>query len=619
MANLLTLNGVKYPVLAQNPLPKGKRLFERRSRPTQASDAAIQEAHWKISGPMGQSQESAEGFLGVDHTSNLDHFNNGLLTSTAGRSTVTISGGDPATGTQFLPQVLPMLLGGFQLADISHIEEDRTKLVVGRGQAVSIVDASAMTLDKTHVKSENVAGMTVWRNKARLGFGPGREMETLSRFDPDSLSAEFIAESGQYALEMTTGTDRWWGISANQAAGDENELFYALDDWATFSNEFAVGDSQVPATGIGTIGPYTIKGDRTGAYSFTNNGKPVRVLESVRGYSDARNGASIAAAFGWLYITTALGLKATIPGQRENDVGPGAIDGYSGPSGQPRKVRFFKDSLWLIELVGSDTYVWRGRFGAQTADTGQPDWYGFRVLSSTTVDAIGVNADRTNPTLVLGEGNSTLSHYILAERTREIADSTYAAAFSTDGGTWFGSTLARNPNLHRNVRSAQFVTENCNGSNTWQLAVSVDEGSYVNIGSAVSSNGHQTLVPVSAGAPIGTVDFHQLKPRLTQVAASASAPPQIRGFLSVQYDERPRRVEQITITVRLGDQGRSIATDRAALEGLAGHGQGQPVAVQLPGEPSTTRYGFVDDVMESDLSGDGIVGMTISIALWETS
>lgn len=180
--------------------------------------------------------------------------------------------------------------------------------------------------------------------------------------------------------------------------------------------------------------------------------------------------------------------------------------------------------------------------------------------------------------------------------------------------------MMRSPNTHKYLRLATFVTENCDDSNTWQLAVSADGGSYVNVGSAVSSNGHQTVRPVSGGAPLSTVAFHNVKPRLTQTAASSTAPPQIRGPLEVIYDERPDMVEEVFVTVLLGQRGnRTAEQDYDALESLADHSQGTPVTVRLPGE-SAVRYGFVVGLDNArDITGDQVRAVDLRLVVWETS
>ena len=175
-------------------------------------------------------------------------------------------------------------------------------------------------------------------------------------------------------------------------------------------------------------------------------------------------------------------------------------------------------------------------------------------------------------------------------------------------------------NLHRTLRSATLVSENCTAANTWQLAVSLDEGAYANVGSAVIANGHQVIRPVTASAPSAGINFHTLKPRLTQVAANSSAPPQIRGPLTIIYDERPDTVTDIQVVVLLGQQGRQTETSADALLALADHGQSQPITIRLPGQiANVNQYAHVSDVEIEDRTGDGVLMATVSLTMWETS
>ena len=181
--------------------------------------------------------------------------------------------------------------------------------------------------------------------------------------------------------------------------------------------------------------------------------------------------------------------------------------------------------------------------------------------------------------------------------------------FATTGGVWYGATTMRSNHVRKTVRWGRFITENASASNTWTLAVSMTGGAYSNVGSAVTANGAQKVVPATvSSAPTG----YTIKPRMTQVAASSAAPPQLRGTLEIGYDERPDRVIECAFTLHL--------QSRAELTRLEGYADGedttgqQPLEIRLP-EDSTLRYGFVTQVEEQDLTQAGVIGAAVTVIL----
>src|SRR5690606_29395829 len=122
--------------------------------------------------------------------------------------------------------------------------------------------------------------------------------------------------------------------------------------------------------------------------------------------------------WGWTYITTVLGLKATVPGQIENPAGPGTDRRYEGPSGRPAAIWATKDALFLAEVTPEgDTYLYRGefddgRYGGNTAGTGNPAWFPFHYLPATETEVISATGLRPTPTVIVGEGPQA-SYYTL--------------------------------------------------------------------------------------------------------------------------------------------------------------------------------------------------------------
>lgn len=604
------LNGITY-MLA--PAEKGRRPYLRATRPSQPSDPGrLREIAWTLSGPLGHSREGPDGVLACDYTTTLDHRWPGLLTSGPARNPLTLTSQDPATGDGTLPQNLPMLLGGFSTTNLSKIVEDRTRLLMARGQALTTVTPSGMAVATTEVRDTAIEDLVVWRNQARVSYGNSRDIDTVTTYI--SNRPQFSAVSGQRAKEMAVGTARWWGVNASATGANENRAVYSTDDLSTFAT-FPVGDEKVPATGIGIAGEHTVFGFETGVWGFTDAGLPAPVLDNLRDHRSANNGIAFAYAWGWLYVATAVGLWAVdVARGVANPVGPGeGLDGagFEGAiDGRPTAVMLYRDTLRVAYLTTTgDTVILWGYFGPLTLATGRPDWFTHSLHSSLQCDAMGGTAQRTNPTFMVGEATN-LAWYTEGRRGREIADANYV--FSTADGIWYGTTLQRDGAMHKALRYACFITENCDASNTWQLALSPDEGAYVNIGSAVTTNGHQHIRETTP-----TFDFHAVKPRLTQVAASSSAPPQIRGPLTMVYEERPDTVLEVRLTVLVTGNTRSPATNRANLEALSEHDQADAVVVQLPGEV-TNRYCFIREVTHADWGSPEVDAVTIELSIMET-
>jgi hypothetical protein len=390
---------------------------------------------------------------------------------------------------------------------------------------------------------------------------------------------------------------------------DTNQARFTLDDFTSISNAFDVGDSGRNLTGIGTLGPLTIFGAEDGVFSFTDSGKPVRVNDALRGHRSLNNGARHASIWGWDYYITDFALYAWSPNVN-NPVGLESFAGFEGAiDGRPTAVFPWREYLFATYYTtAGDSYVIIGKFGPSTASTGQPDWYPFIKLTGVRSECIWATSLQTNPTLLIGSGTNAV-RVTMGRRGRDILDSNYV--FSTAGGTWFGTTMTRAQSMHKYVRHFSLQSEQCSNTKTWRLAVAVDGAAYVNVDAAVTTNGHHILRPVSGGAPHPTVDFHTIKPRLTQVNDSTTLPPQIRGNLTLTYDERPDMVVEVRAAIL------TRAGDMSELEEYLGHGTDTPQAISLPRD-NKTYYGFVTGVGPlTDVAGDGVQAVQVNIVIWD--
>ena len=602
--------------LAQDSnLPSGKRALARESRPSQSSDPSrLGQATWQIGGtPIGASREGQDGQLRTDYADNLDTRFDDLLIPAPAATAITLNGSDPPGSSTAMFYGTAIYGGGVYqggtaasvAGNVQHIDEQAGYLFFHRGPFSTQVNQS-WSVVQTLAMGSVVSGAENWKGFGWVGLSGGTAM--LKRTGVTSTGATYtdvtVGGSNVYAGALKKGTDRLWMVNA-----DTNQARYTLDAFVSISNSFDVGDSAMTLNGIGTIGPYTIFGSEDGVFGFTDSGKPVRVNEALRGHRSANNGSRHASQWGWDYYVTDIGLYAWTPNVN-NPVGLEANDGFEGPiDGRPTTVFAWREYLFATYLTtGGDSYVILGKFGPSTAATGQPEWFPFLKFSSTESECIWATSLPTNPTLLIGSGTNAV-RVTMGRRGRDIADSNYT--FSTAGGTWYGTTMTRGQNLHKYLRSASLQTEDCSSTKTWRLAVSCDGDSYQNVGALISTDGHHILKPTTGSAPMATVDFHTLKPRLTATNDSATTPPKVRGHLTVTYDERPEMVTEIraALLVKPGDV--------AALEEAIGHEQHSPQRISLPGDAGT-YYGFVTAVGPvADLRGDGIETVQVSVLLWD--
>lgn len=611
----ILINGKSYPLAYDSQLPAGKRALRRKVRPSQTTDPArMGQAKWQLGGvPLGFSREGPNGFLGLDYTDNIECMYDDLLTASPAPNNVTLTTMDPASTADAMyggPKYGAAKYGGGATAstagNATHADMQAGKLYIGRGPFDTQVNSS-FAVEDTAVLEGIIAGKVTWQSFGWVGVGSGAVLK--KRSGVTSSGATYTDVPGYYVGDMKRGNDRLWFVDAQN-----NVIKYAFDDFTTVGPTagITVGDDARQLTGIHTLGPYTICGALDGVFGFTDAGKPVTV-DDLEGEDSLNNGARGVSQWGWAYYITDLGLKAWTPNV-SNPVGPESLNGFEGPiDGRPTAIWKWRENLFVAYLTtAGDTYILRGIYGPNTDGTGQPFWFPFKKLSSVECHLLYATprSFATNPRIVAGRGTN-ITTYIMGRRGRDIADSNYA--FSTEGGDWYGTTMTRGQELHRYLRYASFFTESCSASKTWQFAVSCDGGAYVNVGSAVTTDGHQIVRPVSGGVPLTTVDFHTLKPKLTQVNNSSTTPPQIRGHLTVVWDERPDMVEEVEATIQLENP-----EWWSTLKTQVGHATETPVAISLPGD-TATHYGFLVDVIEEDLKGDGVLGAGIRLVLWPTA
>jgi hypothetical protein len=424
-----------------------------------------------------------------------------------------------------------------------------------------------------------------------------------------------------YAGPLAVGSDRCWYITKNATGEQENMVGFTVNDFETVANPFQVGDPKVPANGLGPFGPFLFSGTRTGIFTFTEQNKKVPLSRALTGHSSVNNGSQFAdPGWGWNYCITDIGLRA-LTSHIDNPVGPGeSMRQFTGHAGRPTAIFAERGELFVVyQTVAGHSYAYRGTFGPQTAQTGQPDFYPWWYKADTTCKAVFSTNTPTNTALVWAEGGAG-AYETIARDGRD--DLLAARTYDIGGGVWYGTELDRDPHLLKVARLARIHTKGLATTSSWTLALSFDRGSYLTIGAAVTANGFQTLRPVSSGAPVANISGRAFKPRLTQVATGSGAsttPPEIAETLEIEYDERPASVTIFGATVQLTGNEQSKLGTIALLESFAGSSTTGPLRIRLPDE-ATDRFAMVADVTNRrDIQGDGIEAIDVILHLWSTT
>lgn len=620
----------KFALVADNLLPSGKRAIVRSYRDTNARDPGrIRTVQWEVSGPIGHSKHSLAGILATDYVQNLETRWLRRLISAGARNAITLTSKDPAgvSGTSKLGQ---FKLGAQKLGanvstsdNVTAFDEQDGRMYAHRGRLSTQMLISSWAVEATHVHPEPVTGALGWYGKGRVGLGAAARMRTrVSASTTGAIYEETQTLIGEdvYAGALADGSDRCWYTTRGPSGELENQVAFTPNGFETISNAFAVGDARVKATGLGPHGPLTHVGNYTGVFSFTDQAKPVPLSRALKGHSSANNGSQFAdVGWGWNYYISDVGLRA-ISGHIDNPVGIGErMREFTGHAGRPTAIWAERGELWVAYLDGSNSYGYRGVFGAETAQTGQPDFYPWWYRASTTCQAIFSTNTPANTAVIWGEGTNCAYETI----DRLGRDDTFTSrVYGVLGGSWHGTELDSDPHLLKVLRRARLRTKGMTAGSSWTLAFSFDGGSYLDIGE-VTENGYHTLMPVqpNTNVPLDDIAGRAMKPRLTQVAAGSGAettPPEVAGVLEVEYDEVPEAVTVVVLTVQVKGTDLSKQGTVAALERYTGSSTDGPLKVRIPDEERDCWAMIADIGNRRDIKGDGVEAIDVTLHVWAT-
>lgn len=222
---------------------------------------------------------------------------------------------------------------------------------------------------------------------------------------------------------------------------------------------------------------------------------------------------------------------------------------------------------WLVtavlnEITGNTWLVaWRPR------QAGDPHPYPLspyvigRVPSSAVsrfVEYAGyANGERTLPAWVAGNGSNAL-WWVDGRTSRFIDDTSYR--YITAGTTYLSNLYLNG--VIGDVEAVEFLSASCSAARTITVGISVDGGtSYTTVGSAVTTNGFQRLLAVSAGAP-NITGAYRIKVRLVYASNVATAAPQTVSKVRVYWRWRPLELNEYHWTFDLTDSAVGTAEEQ---------------------------------------------------------
>lgn len=623
----------------------GKRAIQRSYRDANASDVGrIRRVEWHYGGPygaIGASLLSSSQRLGIDFVQNLESRWDERLISSIAQTAVTLSGDDPPGvgsyfGTSYFGSTLgvPTYFGAADIGgqDVVVFDEQEGYLFAERGAVSTQIEmlSTPWSVINSVVLGAGIRDSTHWRGNVYLAMGP--TLPQQRRYSVSGAGAFYentvsTSPAGNvYSSAIKRGSDRAWYVDAAEGGLTFNWVGYTLDAFANLASPFQVGDPDIGVNGIGAFGPLTDFGSEDNIYSFTDQGKPVPLSKAMDALHSAMNGSQFAdPGFGWNYYLSVMGLRALNLQGDDNPVGIGErMRGFTGHNGICTAIFAARGELWCVYLTSAgDLYGYRGVFGPETAETGQPLFFPWFYDGASTCTAIfsstTPNPGTQNVTMIRADGTD-LTHMQIAANGR---DDLAATAYSVAGGTAYLTTFDKDPNLLKTLRLVRLQTRGLESGSSWAVSMGFDTSpiapttaTYTAIGT-VATNGYKTTQPVLAGIPLDNISGRTIKPRLVQVAAGASAattPPELRGTLEIEYDERPDQIEEIHVIVKLDMTSPSDNAVWDRLRQLVGSQVYNPFKLQLPDDlpPGVSaasgggqKYGFLQSVTaRTDVVGE---------------
>lgn len=627
------------------------------TRPSQYGDPGdLTFAEWRVDGHDFNSVEmippgGSQGYLGRDYGVNTDGRWPGMDCLGPLINTISLDDYDSPAGVGFLGSNLlgtTFLLGPSQIVQNSNgmaiIKADGVPWgYIIRGTKAGRVRLDTMAVANTTMALSNPAtdiiattpASTTVLSEVSVGQGDGAAYHVLQQPDVTSTSDTWAANSSSQAARIFgSAPDRTVLVASNVVKGNvqTGSVTMKAPNWSTVTT---ITTQDVKGTGFAMDGNLWVIVTSDGPYMLdSQTGDFFPLIPELD--NDALNGLQTNT---WYPLGVIIPLRFSLRYQRYGSgesFGPETFaDNRSPVQGTPTGV------------AGSPRELFTTQYNPTTGDTYLISWYTARsiddafsvqhsnVLSpfviakftakeSKFLKWVGtVDSARTSPTLMGGYGSDAF--YMTCGRTsRWIDDSAYLTA--TSGQTFLTKTR-RQPGIIKDIEWAEFETDDCAAARTVRLAVSLDDGSYTDMGdAAITSDGVQRVVG-SSSAGVPTAALHggiDIKPRLTYSSSVSTTTPKVQGTLRIYYRVRPRVIRSMTYTLDLvGGKAGTPDEQEATLRGMVYDGpelledidrRSIYVRVRSVSESRMEARGGGDD------SSRGLVRVVdVTVETWQTS
>ena len=605
-------NVMPLTVVADAEVAGSKRAIERQFQDSNTSSPSRRKrVQWTLGGlPAGNSLQSAAGGLATDLTQGIDVRWPERLIPTGKQNLATLTGDDPtADGTSLFGEFLfgdvdNPFGGGVAAGQVDVFAEQGGYILVGRGRLLTVVDpANSFALVSTTVMDAEILDMDHWFGNVYIALGSASPMQrVVSVTATGPVLEDVVATSPSqtvYAFAIKRGSDRAWYIDAASGA-TYNFAGFTLDAFESLAPPFQVGDPRADANGIGPFNAYTMFGYKDNFYSFTDQGKPIPLSRAIYSHHSDLNGKQWAdPGWGYNFATSQIGLRAIANGL-DNPVGVGeAMRNFTGHNGIPKSIYSERGELQVAYLTtGADSYAYRGVF----AGSDQPALFPWAYVDNTEIGAwfSSVTGAPSQGVWLIRANGTNLVYTAIADDGRDDLYPSYT--YDQTAGVWYGTTLDADRTLLKTARLCRVYARSLTSGSSWAIALGFDTSpvnptgsSYTAIGT-VTANGANTILPISAGAPISSISGYTIKPRVTGTFAGSGAgttPPELYGVFELEYDERPEQFEVIDAIVRIPSGGLSDNQQWTNLQALVSDGAPVPIKFSLPDDlpPGVTEGG----------------------------
>lgn len=595
----ILVNGVKYDVSVDK---NGSPRVAVSSRPSQYGDPGdLTFAEWRVDGHDFNSVEMIPpggnaGYLGRDYGVNTDGRWPGIDCLGPLVNTVTLSTYDNVVTPGILNSTFTLnnagILGPGQTVSNANgmalIQAGgSTYGYITRGTKPARVNMSTMALAPTTLELDAAATDIIATKPAdatvrsEVSIGQGDSLPYYVVQEPDiTASTDVWAANNDNEAARVFGVapDRTVLVAGNAIKGNVQTGSVTMENpnWQTVAT---IDTQDIRGTGFAMDGNLWVVSTSDGPYMLdSQTGDFFPLIPELD--NDNLNGLQTTT---WSFLGVILPLRYSLRYQRYGSgqsFGPETFQDNrtpvqgtaTGVAGSPREL-----FTAIYNPATGDTYivVWMPNnaisdaFSVQHSNPLSPFVIAkFTSTASNFLKWVGtVNSVRTNPTLMGGYGSNAF--YITCGRTsRWLDDSNYRTALS---GQTFLTELHRQPGLIKDIEWTEFESDDCAAGRTIQLALSIDDAAYVNIGSSVTSDGQQRAVASSGGVPSSS--FHggyRIKPRVTYTSNVSTTTPKITGgTIRIYYRVRPRTIRTFKYTLDLtGGKSKTSGEAETALRDL---------------------------------------------------